>query len=179
MKRIVCIVACVLLIIAMVGCSGENINVNGASDENIAGTACNHSYSAATCMEPSKCEKCGDTRGSLGAHSYEEGVCTFCDAEDPDWQPPVLTGSEYERINSLMEGMYQFRNSTGTLVEYNFEDGSFVCYAQLGNSILENSGTYILTEKTLILYYQNGTVKNCRWKLNDNGEIELFLLDLE
>lgn len=175
MKKAILVIMAALLIMAMPGCSVEYADNSGGATES---TSCRHNYSTATCLEPSKCKKCGEIQGTLGEHSYTDGTCNLCGDEDPDYEPPVLSGSEYERINSLMEGMYQFRIDTGNLVEYHFEDGAFVCYTQLGSSILENSGTYILTEKTLILYYQNGTVKDCRWLLTDDGEIELFLLEL-
>jgi len=164
MKKCICVAMIVLIMVAITGCVGE--------------TACDHTYSAATCLSRSRCSKCGYEIGTYSSHSFEDGVCTVCDAEDPNWEPPVLTGSEYQRINSLMEGMYQYRLDTGNRVEYHFEDGSFACYTEIGGTILENYGTYELTEKTLVLYYQNGTVMDCPWKLNDEGEIELFLLEL-
>lgn len=175
MKKMIWIILTVLLIFMVAGCSGETVGNNNVSNNE---TVCNHTYSSATCLERPRCTKCGYENGSIGSHSYEDGVCTYCNADDPDYEPPVLTGDEYERINSLMEGMYQFRLDTGNLVEYHFEDGEFACYTELGGTILENYGTYILTEKTLVLYYQNGTVKDCAWKLTDDGMIELFLLDL-
>lgn len=174
MKRGICIFLALLLVMVCTGCSVQETTNNPQPT-----TECQHAYSTATCLSASRCSKCGATRGGLGAHTYSKGVCTYCNAKDPYWEPPLLTGTEYERINSLMEGMYQFRISTGNLVEYNFEGGSFVCYTQIGGSVIENSGTYKLTEETLILYYQNGTVKDCRWKLNSEGAIELFLLELD
>ena len=51
-----------------------------------------HVWSDATCTEPAKCE-CGETQGEALGHAYEAGVCTRCDAADPDYkpeeQPPV------------------------------------------------------------------------------------------
>ena len=164
-----------LLMVAFTGCINEAVGNNDRNSE----TVCNHTYSAATCLKLPRCTKCGYESGSYGLHSYVDGVCTNCNAEDPTWESPVLTGSEYARINSLMEGMYQYRLDTGNRVEYHFEGGSFACYTELGGTILENYGTYELTAKTLVLNYKNGTVKECPWEMNDDGEIELFLLDLD
>lgn len=179
MKRFMSMILLLVLMLAAAAC-GSGVTENSGKPATPAPTkpVCQHSYSKATCLEPAKCIKCGKTTGGIGSHVYEDGVCRYCNEEDPDWEPPLLTGAEYERINSLMEGMYQFRLSSGNLVEYNFKDGEFVCYTQLGGQILQNSGTYVLTEKTLVLYYQNGTVKDCPWKLNASGQVELFLLDL-
>ena len=178
MKKCICVAMAMLLLVAIAGCINENVENNAVLDKN-SETVCSHTYSAATCTKRSQCTKCGYEIGTYGSHSFEDGVCTNCNEEDPNWEPPILTGSEYERVNSLMEGMYQYRLDTGNLVEYHFEDGSFKCYTELGGTILENYGTYTLTEKTLVLFYQNGTVKDCPWKINNNGEMELFLLELD
>ena len=172
MKKCICVILSMLLLISITGCYNED-NSNSPNTP-----TCNHSYSTATCLKRSQCTKCGYEIGPFAAHSYVDGVCIHCNTEDPNWQPRILYGDEYERINSKMEGMYQYRLSSGYLVEYHFKNGSFECYTELGSTILENHGTYQLTEKTLILYYQNGTTNDCRWILNDNNEIELFLLDL-
>lgn len=174
-KGICCLLAGLLALLAVSGCAVVSTSLGNGD----YGSTCEHIYSIGTCLEPSKCHKCGELRADPGSHYYEDGVCAYCGEKDPDYEPPLLTDAEYERINSLMEGRYQFRLSSGNLVEYNFENGSFTCYTELGNSILENYGTYTLTEETLVLYYQNGTVKDCAWKLNEYGEIELFLMDLE
>ena len=50
-----------------------------------------HVWSEATCTEPAKCE-CGETQGEALDHTFAEGLCTVCGAEDPDYvpeQPPV------------------------------------------------------------------------------------------
>ena len=159
MKRSICVAMVILLMVAITGCINEEAGNNVASNRN-SEAVCNHTYSAATCTKRSRCTKCGYEIGTYASHSFEDGVCTNCNEEDPNWEPSVLSGSEYERVNSLMEGMYQYRLGTGNLVEYHFEGGSFVCYTELGGTILENYGTYTLTEKTLVLYYQNGTVKD-------------------
>jgi len=55
-----------------------------------------HDWSDATCTEPSKCE-CGETQGEALGHDYAEGVCTRCEAADPDYvapQPPVEGGDD-------------------------------------------------------------------------------------
>lgn len=41
----------------------------------IHGCACKHQYSEATCLEPSKCELCGETQGEALGHEYSEATC--------------------------------------------------------------------------------------------------------
>ena len=46
-----------------------------------------HSWSDATCTEAQKCE-CGETQGEALGHSFAEGSCSVCGAEDPNYVPP-------------------------------------------------------------------------------------------
>ncbi len=48
-------------------------------------TAHTHSFSGATCTEPGKCE-CGANNGKPLGHNYVNGVCTRCNAKDPDYK---------------------------------------------------------------------------------------------
>lgn len=45
-----------------------------------------HSFSAATCTEPKKCS-CGAVEGAALGHDYKDGVCTRCNAKDPNYKP--------------------------------------------------------------------------------------------
>ena len=45
-----------------------------------------HSFSAATCTEPKKCS-CGAVEGAALGHDYMDGVCTRCNAKDPNYKP--------------------------------------------------------------------------------------------
>lgn len=45
-----------------------------------------HSFSAATCTEPKKCS-CGAVEGKALGHNYKDGVCTRCNAKDPNYNP--------------------------------------------------------------------------------------------
>ena len=57
-------------------------------EEHVGGTA--------TCTELAKCDACGESYGKLADHTYVEGVCSACGAEDPDYVPP--------HVNSLVVG---------------------------------------------------------------------------
>lgn len=44
-----------------------------------------HSFSPATCTEPAQCE-CGAIEGAALGHDYKDGVCSRCNAADPDFK---------------------------------------------------------------------------------------------
>ena len=46
-----------------------------------------HYWNAATCTSPRTCE-CGETLGNALGHKFVDGVCTRCQAVDPDHTPP-------------------------------------------------------------------------------------------
>ena len=58
----------------------------GETDPNYAGPH-NHYWNAATCTDPRTCE-CGETLGSALGHKFVGGVCTRCQAEDPEYVQP-------------------------------------------------------------------------------------------
>ncbi|MBR2381736.1 MAG: phosphodiester glycosidase family protein [Clostridia bacterium] len=64
-------------------CGATDPNYNGGS----TGGDHTHYWNAATCTEPRTCE-CGETLGAALGHKYVDGVCTRCQAEDPDYVPP-------------------------------------------------------------------------------------------
>lgn len=41
-----------------------------------------HTWKNATCQTPKTCSGCGATEGSVGAHTFENGICTVCNAAD-------------------------------------------------------------------------------------------------
>lgn len=49
-----------------------------------------HSYSAATCLKPATCS-CGATGGPALGHSYKNGVCSRCNAKDPNVSYTAVT----------------------------------------------------------------------------------------
>ena len=64
---------------------------NGEKTENESNTETSepehqHSFEDATCTEPEKCS-CGAAEGSALGHSFKNGKCTRCGAEDPDYTP--------------------------------------------------------------------------------------------
>ena len=56
--------------------------------------AAEHKYTDATCTTPKTCSICGATEGSVLAHSYQNGTCTGCGAEEVITHP-IETGTGY------------------------------------------------------------------------------------
>ena len=50
-------------------------DISGAAPQEIL-KACEHEFSAATCVAKAKCSKCGTETGELLAHNYSEATCT-------------------------------------------------------------------------------------------------------
>ena len=44
---------------------------------------CEHEWVDATCTAPKTCSKCGETEGEALGHTYVEGVCSVCGANEP------------------------------------------------------------------------------------------------
>ena len=42
-----------------------------------------HSWEDATCQSPKKCSICNITEGTVVDHIFVDGVCEFCQCEDP------------------------------------------------------------------------------------------------
>lgn len=75
-------------------CGEVDPNYNGGS----AGEDHTHYWNDATCTEPRTCE-CGETLGNPLGHKFYNGVCTRCQAEDPDYVPP----HEHEYVEGKCE----------------------------------------------------------------------------
>ena len=59
-----------------------------------------HSFKDATCTAPKTCTSCGATEGSALGHSYSNGKCTRCGANDPNYVAEEMvwipkSGSKY------------------------------------------------------------------------------------
>lgn len=55
----------------------------------VSGTALGHKYGEATCTSPRTCTACGVTTGAALGHRYgENGLCSRCNAKDPNYKEP-------------------------------------------------------------------------------------------
>lgn len=63
-----------------------------------------HSFSAATCTEPGKCD-CGATEGTALGHDFKDGICARCGEKDPDYRmTSVLEKQGKWKLKYLREG---------------------------------------------------------------------------
>lgn len=65
--------------------------------EGEAVNALGHDWADATCTTPKTCKRCGLTEGSV-RHHYENGVCTECGAEDPNYKTAEGTVEVYVTV---------------------------------------------------------------------------------
>ena len=71
-----------------------------------------HAFSDATCTEAPKCS-CGETQGEALGHDFVKGVCSRCEAVDPDYVPLITgTGTEEDPfVIGSLEALIAFRDS--------------------------------------------------------------------
>lgn len=62
-----------------------------------------HSFSAATCTEPKKCA-CGAVEGTALGHDYKDGVCTRCQAKDPNYKPTSVLSKQGKWTSQYLNG---------------------------------------------------------------------------
>ena len=101
-----------------------------------------HTGGTATCTEKAKCDVCGTAYGNLADHSYSNGKCTMCDAQQP-------TSPKYVKVTSKD----QFTTGTYVLVAggkvLGKLDGSWVVAGSStisGNEVTDPAGaTWTLT----------------------------------
>ena len=48
-----------------------------------SGSANGHDWADATCQAPKKCNTCGEEEGTVADHSYTDGKCIWCGADEP------------------------------------------------------------------------------------------------
>lgn len=72
--------------------SEQSQGAASASSEQAQSTAPEHShtFANATCTAPKTCS-CGATEGKALGHSYDKGVCTRCNASDPNYKATPLS----------------------------------------------------------------------------------------
>ena len=140
-----------------------------------------HSWSEATCQELSKCE-CGETQGVLADHNYVAGVCSVCEAVDPDYVAPhvntlvvgdtnkiVVTGDTLNDYGLPIEwvpfvadeaGFYSFVGDNGALAFIFTAEGGLV--SATGAANLE-AGTYLICLGNGLVGEFNVAVTKAAW----------------
>ena len=135
-----------------------------------------HSWSDATCTEPSKCS-CGETQGEALGHTYENCVCTGCQAVLPtlgatdsfdltnqaNFDAAVASG-KLAFVDSFRNNgdSFQFNekstiqfvapaNSTVTIVGHSAQYGVFNVYLNGEKTVMEGSLTFTVTEETKVV----------------------------
>lgn len=76
---------------------------DSSSSDEVSGHT--HAFSEATCTEAKKCS-CGETEGQALGHSYQNGVCSRCQAKDPN-------AVSYTSVKTK-NGKWLFNFATGT-----------------------------------------------------------------
>lgn len=138
---------------------GEFIDEKDFSDCIVVnGKLCNHFWNQATCLTPSKCPYCGETKGGLAECVYNAHKCTICGKDEP-WSPPKISCSDWVSLKELREkAHYNVSHSKGniTISDYKMK---FVLTGFSGG-----------TNGTIYTLNYNGTTVHYRLD-NDSNEI--------
>ena len=91
------------------------------------GKALGHTWEEATCKAPKTCSACKKTQGKVAKHTYnKEGLCSFCDAKDPDFSYPSLSTmstwtSWQKKGRSLVALTHRFFDNMYSVSEWIYE----------------------------------------------------------
>lgn len=118
MKRFLSALFACCVLLSLCACTAEP----QATDPDIYGPieeTCQHNWIDATCATPKTCSLCGTKEGYAAGHSWEEGVCTVCDAADPSFDPLVngtwlyLTKERWEVLDFQLDGTCDIKTVLG------------------------------------------------------------------
>ncbi len=84
--------------------------------EHVRDLTCDHDWIPATCTTPKTCSKCSEPEGTPLGHSYVDGICSECEAKDPEYV-------NYYLIGSINGADYGFEDDWANLGEYKFVNG--------------------------------------------------------
>ena len=184
MRKLIVFIVMIAIMLGLSGCLCQHEWKAATCTEGEVCTKCGdtqgeelgHSYKSATCTTPRTCSRCGKTDGAANGHKfksatyYEPKTCSVCGkTEGSPLQKTYLTGSEYRKVNNLLEGEWSGYNNNVYTV-YSFEDGYFECYSLIGGSRISNYGTYKITNADIEYYYHNGNVGYGAYEIK-NGEM--------
>lgn len=86
MKRFLAILLMLAMLLSLCACTADP-QPTDPGDKQPTDPVCQHNWLDATCTTPRTCSLCGTKEGYPTGHSWEEGSCTVCNAEDPSFDP--------------------------------------------------------------------------------------------
>lgn len=118
MRRLFAVLLTLIMLLSLCACTAEPQATDPDIDDPIVET-CQHNWIDATCATPKTCSLCGTKEGYAAGHSWEEGVCTVCDAADPSFDPLVngtwlyLTKERWKVLNFHPDGTCDIQTVSG------------------------------------------------------------------
>lgn len=168
MKKLLSILFCALLCLSFVACD----NGNGS---------CSHIYNPATCTEPKKCSKCGETSGSALGHTTSNGTCTRCGVSFSKWEKRYYVDEFNNPTNNAFiaptnKSSGTFSNSATTnsrltaYIRVNSDDCEIMLW-EYGSSLVK---AYSTTDYDITVLLPNGTKKYFTGTMYKNGTVICF-----
>lgn len=113
MKRFLSVLFALCVLLSLCACTAEPQATEPTEE------TCQHNWIDATCATPKTCSICGTKEGYGTGHSWEEGVCTVCNAVDLSFDPVVngtwlyLTKERWEGLDFQPDGTCDIKTVLG------------------------------------------------------------------
>lgn len=181
MKKLLSILLCVILCLSFVSCTNSNHNSKNNTNDIPNSATCTHSYTPATCTEPQKCSKCGETKGSALGHTTSSGTCTRCGISFSKWEKRYYT-DEFNNPTSnafiaptdTLSGTFSNSATTNSRLSAYIRVDNDYCQIMLweyGSSLVKASST---TYYDITVLLPNGTKKYFTGTMYKNGQVICF-----
>lgn len=104
----------------------------------VEGSELGHDFQEATCYRPMECTRCGYTEGQPRPHSFFNGLCGYCGAEDPDYFVPEKYGfsNNYGMTRWVRITGYSFKSGVGSVTYENYGGGNRPPVYEFKNNVL-------------------------------------------
>lgn len=76
MRKTIVALMLILICFNIVGCTTSDYDYDDVETNAPTDQSCDHSWSAATCDSPEKCDYCGEIRGAALGHNFSNATCT-------------------------------------------------------------------------------------------------------
>ena len=134
--------------------------------------------SAATCTEPKKCS-CGAVEGKALGHDYKNGVCTRCNAKDPNYITPIAEKNGEWKFQCLDGGTLYSGSIYKSSGAYGISVGLGEALSLLPPEMQESQNTleFCETYNGEIYYLGRGTGKELKSVTEDGKTVTVTDLD--
>lgn len=178
MKKLLSILLCLIMCLSLSACNSSN---DDNDDKTPTSTTCSHAYSSATCTEPQKCSKCGETKGIALGHTTYTGTCTRCGVSFFKWEKRYYvdefnnpTDKAFIASTATISGTFSNSATTNSKLEafirVDNEDFQIMLW-EYGSHLVKASST---TDYEIRILLPDGTREYFTGTMYKNGQVIYF-----